>query len=359
VRHLRNSGILYSAQNEDPRSERMALKIKSSDTVLCVSSSGSRVFEVLLSGPERVIAVDANPAQLFLLELKMCACEVLDYPEYISFLGLQPGARRLNVFNTLKRRLSPRAKDFWESRRAAVDQGVLYQGEWERRFMRLRRLSLATGIAAEMDKILAAGRAVEQRMAWEVLKQSNSWRLFASALDSPWLLNLLVRDPGTKHISRAFRVGSYITNRIENSIDHIIFRNSPFAWLMWTGSYCCECAVPNYLSESSFHRSKELLSRIEIRHGKIREVCDALGGRSISKFSLSDFSSYTADEEYLSTWRSIAMASTPGALYCERQFMVRPPTAARSGAEQDRELSRQLTADDDSLFYTVDCGQVM
>lgn len=55
---------------EDPAVDRQALRLGPRDRVLVITSAGCTVLDYALEAPERVIAVDANPRQTALLDLK-------------------------------------------------------------------------------------------------------------------------------------------------------------------------------------------------------------------------------------------------------------------------------------------------
>ena len=80
--------INYSQCWEDPEILMKALNINTDDIVLSVTSGGDNTIALLLSNPQKVIAIDLNPAQNYLLELKLAATKVLSYDEYLSFLGI-------------------------------------------------------------------------------------------------------------------------------------------------------------------------------------------------------------------------------------------------------------------------------
>jgi len=86
------STLNYSSVNEDWRTEARALAIGPGDRVLAITGGG-RPLDLLLAGPERVVAIDAVPAQSALLELEAAAMRTLAYDGYAAFLGLTLATR--------------------------------------------------------------------------------------------------------------------------------------------------------------------------------------------------------------------------------------------------------------------------
>ena len=93
ARSLR-SALAYSAQNEDYRTE-LALIDRLAQPhglrVLMVCSSGENALSLLTRvGIASVTAVDTNPAQVQLCELRRAAAAVLSRDEQLALLGADP-----------------------------------------------------------------------------------------------------------------------------------------------------------------------------------------------------------------------------------------------------------------------------
>ena len=71
--------LIYNTCWEDPRIDRVALQLKPDDVLLTITSAGCNALDYALQGPRKVIAVDLNPRQNALLELKMAGIRRLDF----------------------------------------------------------------------------------------------------------------------------------------------------------------------------------------------------------------------------------------------------------------------------------------
>ena len=79
---------IYAFTWEDPRVDRRLLKIRDNDVVLCVTSAGDNVLDYLYNAnPRRIHAVDLNPTQNHLLELKIAAFRSLPYAQVWKMFG--------------------------------------------------------------------------------------------------------------------------------------------------------------------------------------------------------------------------------------------------------------------------------
>ncbi|MES9926502.1 MAG: DUF3419 family protein, partial [Candidatus Thiodiazotropha sp. 6PDIVS] len=68
---LYQRSLVYNTCWEDPAVDRDALRIGSDDRMLVITSAGCNVLDYALCAPSHIDAVDANPRQTALLELKL------------------------------------------------------------------------------------------------------------------------------------------------------------------------------------------------------------------------------------------------------------------------------------------------
>jgi S-adenosylmethionine-diacylglycerol 3-amino-3-carboxypropyl transferase len=78
--------LVYNQCWEDPAVDRQALALTPEDRVLVITSAGCNALDYALLGA-RVVAVDANPRQNHLLELKRAGIRTLDFEPFFSLFG--------------------------------------------------------------------------------------------------------------------------------------------------------------------------------------------------------------------------------------------------------------------------------
>jgi len=107
--------LVYNACWEDPAVDRQALEISPDHTLVVIASAGCNVLDYALLGPRRIHAVDANPRQTALLELKLAGIRRLGFGDFFTVFGQgnHPGFRDL-YFDALRTDLSPFAKQYWD-----------------------------------------------------------------------------------------------------------------------------------------------------------------------------------------------------------------------------------------------------
>ena len=112
----------YSLGNEDWCVEEQALRVNPGDRVICVTASGDRPLHLLLSDCKEVCAIDMNPVQNYLLELKIAALKALDYEEYLGFLGCHDTPHRYAIFT---KKLKFQIDLIWQSKFSSTLKPVI------------------------------------------------------------------------------------------------------------------------------------------------------------------------------------------------------------------------------------------
>src|SRR5580700_5691711 len=130
--------LLFGMSWEDPESDQRALRIQPGEVLVTIGSGGCNTFEMLLEDPGTILAVDINPCQSYLLELKRAAIRRLDLGNLHAFLGLAQTTNRREMFESLQGELSASALSYWRSRPKSIEDGIVYQGRYER-FLRYFR----------------------------------------------------------------------------------------------------------------------------------------------------------------------------------------------------------------------------
>ena len=81
--------ISYSSCNEDSGSEVQVLIPHEAKRLVSICASGGRVLNLLQDGADEVWAVDVNPSQTHLFELKVAGLRALDHADFLSFMGVR------------------------------------------------------------------------------------------------------------------------------------------------------------------------------------------------------------------------------------------------------------------------------
>jgi S-adenosylmethionine-diacylglycerol 3-amino-3-carboxypropyl transferase len=240
--------LVFTHNWEDPDSDAAALKIESRDTVFAISSGGCNVLGFLLSDPEIIYSVDINPAQNFLLELKIAAIKVLEYQQFIAFAGLSKYDRRVDLYEKVKPYLSEQSLAFWDAHGKILEKGFFMNGKYERFIRAVGKL-----INLLQGKRRVRGLFTEKTEREQESYYDNVWNtrrfhyLFKIIFNKPMLARKgLVADyfhfdDGSKSFAESFY------NRSKKAFRDIPIKDNYFLALYLLGKYQSQTAMPAYL----------------------------------------------------------------------------------------------------------------
>ena len=350
--------INYSACNEDSESERKALRLTTKDTVLCITGSGARPLDLLVDKPEKIISVDFNATQNHLLALKIAAYKSLNYVEFKSFIGLENKFSRKDLYKKLNHLLTSPQVLYWNTNFNLIENGLLYCGTWE---LFLRMMAKAAFFRRKSITKLMASETLEiQREYWTKHWDNAIWKSFLKLVSNRFLWTKIIREPGALLISKEFDVYEYMRSRMNHLASNHVLRTNHFANLLFYGEYKSDCILPLHLREENFESIKKQAHKIEIITDSLLNVLDNKQlTKSITSYSLSDFSSYADIEMYHEIWTKIIQHSANGTKFCERFFLVkRQPEIIHQQIKRDYLLEKQLSDQDLTAIYTFCVGKL-
>lgn len=165
-----NDEYIYAFTWEDARVDERILKLGPDDKVLAITSAGDNILSYLAQSPARVHAVDLNPTQNHLLELKAAAYTALSYDDVWKIFGDGKHSEfRTLLITKLSPHLSSRAFQYW-LKNVNVFQSAsygLYDTGGSRHAIRaMRWVSRIFGIKTAVKQVLATKTLIEQREIW-------------------------------------------------------------------------------------------------------------------------------------------------------------------------------------------------
>lgn len=327
--------LVYNTCWEDPAVDRQALQLQASDNVLVITSAGCNVLDYALAGARSIHAVDANPRQNALLELKLAAIRKLDFDDFFALFGhgYHP-CFPLIYREKLRSELSDFARAFWDARCDwfAGRQGSFYyhslSGLVARAFRTWFRVrpELASGITA----LFSAADIEEQRHLYREQVRSQLWTAPIN-----WLLGrqltmslLGVPYPQRKEVQAQHPggVAGFIREAVEYVIEELPLADNYFWRVYFGGRYSTECC-PEYLKEANFLALKA--GRADSIHFHTSLITDFLAASSepINKFVLLDHMDWMScyyPDALIAEWNLILERAAPGGRIIFRSAHARP-----------------------------------
>ncbi|EME77424.1 uncharacterized protein MYCFIDRAFT_191528 [Pseudocercospora fijiensis CIRAD86] len=166
-----NDEYIYAFTWEDSRVDSRLLKITSEDVILAITSAGDNILAYATERPKRIHAVDLNPTQNHLLELKVAGYRGLDYADFWKLFG---EGKHENFHRLLLERLSPhlssQAFDYWlhagPSTFNPKGKGLYFTGGSRHALQLVSWLGSLLGIRNDMRKLCEVETLAEQREIW-------------------------------------------------------------------------------------------------------------------------------------------------------------------------------------------------
>ncbi|KAI4197168.1 MAG: hypothetical protein LQ350_006112 [Teloschistes chrysophthalmus] len=297
-----NHDYLYAFAWEDPKVDQRLLQINDNDTILCLTSGGDNLLEYLVTArPRRIHAVDLNPNQNHLLELKIAAFQALHYADVWKLFGEghHPDFQDL-LINKLSPHMSSQAFQFWfknVSRFTSSNSFYEYGGSGCA-IKLVRWLAWLTGLKQEIRRLCNSKTRNEQREVWSkirpmILSRSlhwalvgTEWFLWKAAGVPPAQRQLIIQDaseqpqkgsaPPPEGLSDTTgeAMWDYIVNTLDPVAQHTLLSEENYHYLLTlTGQYTRRCH-PVYLSPKAHTKLSQpnAFSNLRIHTDELSEI---------------------------------------------------------------------------------------
>jgi S-adenosylmethionine-diacylglycerol 3-amino-3-carboxypropyl transferase len=318
-----HTNLVYNQCWEDPARDQEALELGPDDRVLAITSAGCNVLDYAFSGA-RVLAVDANPRQNHLLELKLAGIRVLSFEDFYALFGDGATPRARELYASLRECLSRDARAFWDRAIRLFDPscapgGTFYYGGTAGFFALMFRhyVDHVARLRSLLDRMLETTVLEEQVALYvDALRPRLLTGRFLRLVGSGGMLGLLgVPAPQRELVAaRPGGVVAYLRECLDHVVRVALLRENYFWSVYIRGRYTHE-SCPEYLKRESFARLKAgLVDRIEVRTGTVTESL-AAGAGPFTAFVLLDHMDWMAAKPALlgEEWRRIFAAAAPGA----------------------------------------------
>jgi S-adenosylmethionine-diacylglycerol 3-amino-3-carboxypropyl transferase len=313
-------GLRYASCWEDAAVVAEGLAPLAGARCLSVASGGDNTFSLLARRPESVLAVDVNPAQLALVELKAAAFAALPYADLVSFLGASRPPRpsdplgpwRSSVYReALRPLLGTRARALWDAEPRRLAAGVVHAGRLEGYFQLFRRVVLPLAHRrATVDALLAPKDPAARERFYDEVWDTPRWRLLVRLFFGRQAMGRLGRDPACfRHVHEP--VGPAILARTRHALTAQSTHDNPYLRYILTGSFGEH--LPDYLQPERHGAIRDGLGRLSLREGTLENVLPGLAASSLDVFNLSDVGEYVSAAAFHALLREVRRSAAPGA----------------------------------------------
>lgn len=311
------SRIRYALCWEDADVLLAALNLQPGQTCLSIASAGDNTLALLSLAPERLVAVDFNPAQIACLELRVAAYRVLDYGELLSLLGVVPPLADVNdrpaLYQRCRTYLSPQTRQFWDDRPQYIHQGIGRIGKFERYLNFFRRYILPfIHASSTIQQVLAGGCRDDRQTFYDQVWHNWRWQLGFRLFFHPWLLGRLGRDPSFfRYVDPTIGVSTDLMNRVRHILIDLDPSENPYLQWIATGYY--QTALPYALRPENVATIRKHLDRLEWHCVAIEDLLPKLEGPTFHACNLSNIFEYMSLANYHQLLQRLTPACHPGA----------------------------------------------
>ena len=322
-RLLHGNKLVYNATWEDPRIDRELLQLGPESRVVTITSAGCNVLDMLLDQPDAIHAIDVNPRQNALLELKTALIRAGDFTDFFHFFGIGSHPAYREVYSKIRNLLSRESAEYWDKKISmfnprAVRRSFYWHGtsglvawivnscaEW-----------IGVNLGCVSPALFECRNLDDQRLIFSVIEKNFLNGRMNALMRHPAIMSCLGVPPEqTRLINETHPggLGSFLTDKLRH-----VFMNLPISenyfWRVYAlGSYSLDCC-PNYLKRESFEKLGALSSRISRHTSTISEFLRQNPG-TYSHFILLDHQDWLAGfapAALREEWELIFSNSRPG-----------------------------------------------
>jgi S-adenosylmethionine-diacylglycerol 3-amino-3-carboxypropyl transferase len=303
---VHGNNLVYNTCWEDPRLDRVALQIGPTDNVLVITSAGCNALDYALVGPNHVYAVDMNPRQNALLDLKIAAIRNLDYPDLFRMFGegRLPGIKNHYALQ-LRDDLPTWSKLFWDKRIKWFDdpkKSFYFRGTSGTfaRFIKVYTDNVIR-VRPHLDALLNAESVEQQKEIYDRHLREKFWSgLIKFTMNRDTTMSMLgVPKAQRKQIETQYPGGlvKFIQDCIESVLIKLPLRDNYFWRVYLNGCYTRTCC-PEYLKEENFELLKsDRVKRVSTHTNSVQGFLEKHSGE-ISRFVLLDHMDWLSDRYF-------------------------------------------------------------
>jgi S-adenosylmethionine-diacylglycerol 3-amino-3-carboxypropyl transferase len=328
--------------------------------VVMITSAGCNSLDYLLDDPAEIHAVDMNPRQNALLQLKIAIIEHGDYSELRQVFGegARPGFR--DLLRQLAHRLHPYAQRFWDEKHkyfesTRLNPSFYYRGAaGQVAWVVLQSLVKTNPKVKDFTaRLLEAKCLDEQREIYERMKPV-LWNALNSWLVKQPLTMAMLGVPRAQIglIENQFLGGivGYVRDKVEHVLTRLPMRDNYFWRVYVTGRYTPQCC-PNYLRAENLSWLRMRTPRVKTHSTTIAHFL-RLNPGAYTHFVLLDHQDWLASHDaggLHDEWDLLLKNSRPGTRILMRSASAKIdfiPPPARERLKFFSELANRLHQQD-------------
>jgi S-adenosylmethionine-diacylglycerol 3-amino-3-carboxypropyl transferase len=345
--------LRYSRVWEDHLLLERGLAVGPDDELLLIASAGCNVLNLLLRAPRRIVAIDFNPVQTALVQLKLAGIRALEHDGLLELLGVT-GGDPMARYERVRPFMARESRDWWDANTALLSAGVEGAGRLDRFLARFQREHIArVHPRAVMDRLFTLRTRAERRAFADAELFTPEFEASFRAYFARDAFEAQGRHPAQFRFVTESDVGGYFLGRLRWVCTELPTRGNLYLERFLRGSTASARWLPPYLAAANHARLRALASRVEVVTSDLESYLASTAARTLTKAGLSDIFEYMAPEHADAVFAMLADTLPRRARIAYWNLLVprESPLALRGRLQPLGRLARSLARQDRAWFY--------
>lgn len=335
------------------------LNISPDDDILCISSSGDNVLNLLLDKPQSIVAVDMSPAQNSTLEIKIAGIKLLCVEAFHKLIGVAETTKeeRMLLYRSVRKEMPEYAQVYWDKHTDIIAAGIAFSGRFDLYIQDFANKCISIVGQPRLDKFFKCSTLEEQKREFEQWPLDELKEALLGHVSSKEQAKKGRSKAQLKHVKMSEQeLVESIWNRFERVCKNVPVSDNFYLswWLRGKTQDLDTNFQPIYLRNKEFYALKDLIGRIKVVTSTIEDYLQDQSV-SLSKVVLSDVFEYMSEESMLASMKLLVTRTRSKGRIAYWNFACprECPEALRDKVQPLRELSERLYALDRVFFYTA------
>ena len=275
---VHGGNLVYNACWEDPRIDRELMALDHESRVVMITSAGCNALDYLLDDPAEIHAVDMNPRQNALLQLKSAMIRRDRFEDLFALFGEGTHPDFKSLHKEIEELLPAYANRYWKEKHyyfksSKLNPSFYYRGTaGQMAWIALKTFTSGRGKLRQRTSAILEAKSIEEQQAiYEEVRPILWTKLVTWLLKQPVSMAMLgVPRAQIRLIEKNFAGGipGFLQAKLEQVFTEIPFWENYFWQVYMRGSYTRECC-PNYLREEHQPVLRDRVDRIKTHSSTI------------------------------------------------------------------------------------------
>lgn len=326
---ISHPNINFTTSWDDYKTINKALDINKNDTLITLSGAGDNVLNFLLKNPKKIVSIDNNISQNYLLKLKITGIKFLSYDEYLKLIAVKKSKNRKKIYHSIRSKLDKKPKSFWDKNIDFIDEGITYNGKAERPIKFYGKYLRFIKNENKIKKIFTFENIDNQAKYFNQNINDFSFNLLFYFLYSRIIFKIklsfrlihdffrgeYVPEHDFEFIKNVAYSKQYL-NKIKKQFTNLKTKNNYFLSLFLFGYYVNKDCYPPYLKKENFNILKERVGNIEILTKDFLKALEDFPTNSINKFNLSNLPDWISNKDFEILLKKLNLVGKNGSRFC-------------------------------------------